>query len=77
MVRYRKTYEVTGYTYNASAYCVEHKPNVSEEELGVIFLGTEWDYAPCCDVCQGAIECTIITPGFDTYISGGNTHETR
>ena len=60
MSQYRKTYEVTGYTFNGSAYCVDHKPNVADDELGVIFLGEEWDSAPTCDICHEPIEVTEI-----------------
>ena len=60
MNHYRKTYEVTGYTHDGAAYCEDHRPKVAEAELGVIFLGSEWDSAPCCDVCFAPIDVTVI-----------------
>lgn len=59
---YRKTYEVTGYTFNAAAYCPDHKPQAPDDEIGVIFLGDEWDGAPTCDVCHVEIECVDLSP---------------
>ena len=60
MTYYRKTYEVTGYTYNGAAYCVDHRPEDDGETLAVIFLGEEWDYEPTCDVCHAVIDVTVI-----------------
>ena len=57
---YRKTFEVTGYTYDAAAYCLDHKPAVPEDDLGIIFLGSEWDCVPTCDVCRDEIDVTVI-----------------
>lgn len=60
MTPYRKVYEVTGYTFDAAAFCPNHKPDAPDEELGVIFLGEEFDSAPTCDVCHEEIDCTVL-----------------
>lgn len=57
---YRKAFEVTGYTFDGAAFCPDHKPDVPAEELGVIFLGEEFDSVPTCDVCHAEIDCTVL-----------------
>ena len=58
---YRKTFEVTGYTHDGAAYCPDHRPSADTKEVGVIYLGDEWDCpGPSCDVCHELIECTPL-----------------
>lgn len=61
---YRKTYEVTGYTSpDGAAYCLDHVPynhDSAEADWHPIFLGTEFQGAPSCDVCFEPIECNDI-----------------
>ena len=44
------SYAPVGYTWNAAAYCPEHKPDAPEDEIGAI---APWDsdYDWACDVC--------------------------
>ena len=60
----RKSYEVTGYTFNADTYC---QNCVSEEEIDSegnkaqpIFLSSEWDEKICCANCLEEIDVSII-----------------
>ena len=40
-------------TYNGSAYCLDHSPELlSEEGVMPIFADSEWDSYPYCDKCR-------------------------
>ncbi len=64
MTKYRKAYEVIGYTYGADVHCLEcsekrfsdtKKFTLDDNEVQPIFLGEVSDYLICGD-CFGKID---------------------
>ena len=60
----RKSYEITGYTFNADTYCTNC---VSEDEIdsennpaNPIFLGSEWEHKIYCSNCNEEIDVSVI-----------------
>ena len=74
MTRYRKSYEVTGYTTEdggilcidcteQTGSCIKTMELVRESnDLLPIFLDSEWDYQPTCDHCFSKIDCSVLRP---------------
>lgn len=65
MIPYRKVFEITGWyhvkitgwCHEGATFCDAHKPS---DEAYPIFLGTEFDCQPTCDVCNKTLEVTLI-----------------
>ncbi len=67
---YRKSYEVTGYTFDADCYCVmctllrfvnpDYAEDTEGNTISAIFLGDETDHMLCCGNCGEEIETNVI-----------------
>lgn len=47
-----KSYDFYAVVWQGNVYCNECLPSgAAAEEVSPIFADSEWDYAPCCEVC--------------------------
>lgn len=78
-----KTYDVVGYTLDGEFYCndpdciPDKRPGETEDDMGTVYAGSEWDNYPVCASCGGRCEDVSLTADGEAYEHGGDPADTE
>jgi hypothetical protein len=64
--------DVVGYTYDGEFYCVDCWEGDVDEETGVVFADSEWDYYPTCGTCHEQCKDVSLTSEGELYETEAN-----